>query len=356
LPRAWYSESVSNFILEDESSIVGMLTTNSCRDGFEVNPRQESAWQQEISVLKQQLQEADTSFMNIFLEFNIPRMGRRIDALILIESDRPHIVIIEFKVGSTTFSAQDIDQVLDYALELKNFHEGSHFAEILPILISTDSSVFVDGSFHFENVKEGILKPVCIGPDSLAQVINLIAYSLGDVSPEQWESSPYKPTPTIIEAARTLYANHDVTEIMRSEGSAVDIKMTSEKLGDIITHAQKSNRKTIAFVTGVPGAGKTLVGLNMATMKRDKNDEEHAVFLSGNGPLVKVLQEALARDEHERTGKRLSIARTSVKSFIQTYTISEMKTSEIAFALLMSMLLFSMKLNALGTRIKLLTL
>jgi len=317
MSRAWYKNSCEIFLEENSESIIGTIVSNSALHGFEATPPQVQAWQEEIRILQQQIQWVDFAHMDIFLEFNIPRMGKRIDALLLIKSDKPHIIIFEFKAGADKVYSQDIDQVMGYALELKNFHEGSHGADVFPVVVATDSSDIVGESFKFKEAKEGIYEPVCINSDSIACLIRSIAYQRGDVSPEAWENSPYKPTPTIIEAARALYANHDVREITRSEGSAANIKATSEKLIEIVADAKDKHKKIIAFVTGVPGAGKTLVGLNLATAKRSETDETHAVFLSGNGPLVKVLKEALARDEVERNGGTLTDARAKVKSFIQ---------------------------------------
>ena len=326
LSRAWYTDTVSRFLHESPDKIIGRMTTKSAQDGFETNPLQVQAWQEEINILQQQLCQVDFSSMNIFLEFNIPRMGRRIDALILIRSNKPHIVILEFKAGANAVHMTDLDQVMDYALELKNFHEGSHGADIFPILIPTEYQVKsvigknTDAPEHkdaFSVAKDGIYYPQSCGADGIAKILQHITYTLGNVVPEEWDASPYKPTPTIVEAARALYANHDVNEITRSEGSAATIKITSEKLVDLVSYAKDKHKKVIAFVTGVPGAGKTLVGLKLATQKRDEDDETHAVFLSGNGPLVEVLQEALARDDHTRNGVTKTEARTKVKSFIQ---------------------------------------
>ncbi|MCL2757372.1 MAG: DUF2075 domain-containing protein [Coriobacteriia bacterium] len=317
--RAWYKNSCDGFLVDNPETIVGALAAGSARDGFDATPQQIKAWLEEIYILKTQLKALDASNMDIFLEFNIPRMGKRIDALLFIKSDKPHLVILEFKVGMGKIQGQDIDQVMDYALELKNFHRGSHGADIFPVLILTElnASISNEHSLSMAAGLRGIARPICVGAYSLCTLIEMINYTKADTLSDQWEMTPYQPTPTIIEAARALYANHDVRDITRSEGSAASITETSEKLLSIITNAKERNRKTIAFVTGVPGAGKTLVGLNMATIKRDERDDAHAVFLSGNGPLVEVLQEALTRDEQERNGGTKYAARTKVKSFIQ---------------------------------------
>lgn len=139
---------------------------------------------------------------------------------------------------------------------------------------------------------------------------------------ESWQQGRYFPTPTILEAARALYNGHGVNEISRSDASATNLSKTAERIEAIIQTCRKNRLKAICFVTGVPGAGKTLVGLNTATRHRDKNSELYSVFLSGNGPLVKILCEALARDKVTRKREKgekatLKETRNEVKAFVQ---------------------------------------
>jgi hypothetical protein len=143
-----------------------------------------------------------------------------------------------------------------------------------------------------------------------------------DIDVQAWVSSGYKPTPTIIEAAQALYQGHKVDEITRSDAGAINLSQTAECIAQVIEDAKSKQHKAICFVTGVPGAGKTLAGLNLVTQRTNAHEDEHAVFLSGNGPLVDVLREALARDEHAQsklTGStiRKADAARKVKSFIQ---------------------------------------
>ena len=129
-------------------------------------------------------------------------------------------------------------------------------------------------------------------------------------------------TPTIIQAAQALYSQHSVDAIARNDAGARNLARTSRSIEQLIDDARANGRKAIAFVTGVPGAGKTLVGLDVATRRRDESKPSHAVFLSGNGPLVAVLREALIRDEVRRLaagGKRprKGDVGQKVKAFIQ---------------------------------------
>jgi len=139
---------------------------------------------------------------------------------------------------------------------------------------------------------------------------------------DEWAKSGYKPTPTIIEATLALYRGHSVAEISRSDASASNLSVTSGTVAKIIQDTRRLKQKAICFVTGVPGAGKTLVGLDAATKHISTKDELYSVFLSGNGPLVNVLQEALARDKvqlakERQTKVRKGIALSEVKAFIQ---------------------------------------
>src|SRR5207302_1429795 len=120
------------------------------------------------------------------------------------------------------------------------------------------------------------------------------------IDSEAWEQGRYMPTPTIIEAARALYGGHGVDEISRSDAAAVNLSRTSGAINEIIRTSRERDVKAICFVTGVPGAGKTLVGLKVATDHSRPEDKSHSTFLSGNQPLVSVMTEALARDRVER--------------------------------------------------------
>lgn len=311
--RAWYGAEVSVFLNTDSDTIIGRLTT-SC--GFVILQAQKNAWLTEIEILQQQLEGLKGS---IFLEFNIPRMGRRIDAVLLIGTI---VFVIEFKVGQATFDRAALDQVWDYALDLKNFHEASHLATIIPLLIATNANSRTAPNLHMDS--DGVYRPISVAPIGLRRTLDCILKSINGntIDAESWATASYFPTPTIIEAARALYAQHSVEEIARYDADAENLHSTSAHIEKLIDTARRDKRKVICFVTGVPGAGKTLVGLNIATHRRGKHQSTHAVFLSGNGPLVAVLREALTRDEVARLknkGIRVRKGKVaeSVKAFIQ---------------------------------------
>jgi hypothetical protein len=247
-------------------------------------------------------------------------MGRRIDVVLLIG---PVIFVLEFKVGEKDFLTYAIDQVWDYALDLKNFHDTSHEQYIAPVLIATEAKN-VEPIIALSPQNDKLFDPIKTNVDLLSEVIeNVLSLADGkDIDQSQWESGRYCPTPTIIEAAMALYNNHLVTEISRSDAGALNLSKTSDAISDVIRLSKDNAHKAICFVTGVPGSGKTLVGLNIATKHMSPSDDLYSVFLSGNGPLVKILREALARDKVRRGqeyGEKIKIgaARSKVKSFIQ---------------------------------------
>jgi hypothetical protein len=311
--NAYYVADVAKFIATTLDAILGNITANS---DFAVDTAQRDAWVAQIEVLKPALDGVEGK---IFLEFNVPRIGSRIDAVLI---SGPAIFVIEFKVGEKDFRRDDLNQAWDYALDLKNFHKGSHHAPIIPILVATHApwSDTVPSVPH----KDYVSPPVRCNSNGLRQLIHAaLDHAAGDnLDTQQWGDSPYQPTPTIIEAAQTLYAQHSVDAIARHDAGARNLKVTSQRVEELVEEARQNQRKIIIFVTGVPGAGKTLVGLNVATKKRDQTQPTHAVFLSGNGPLVNVLREALTRDEVARLRKRLDKTRKGVvaqkvKAFIQ---------------------------------------
>lgn len=314
MPREYYSDSIQSFIETAGDSIIGRLTKNS---EFDVERAQTGAWLEQIEILKKVLPVHDGS---IYFEYSIPRMGRRIDNVLLIG---PVIFVLEFKVGEHEFPAYAIDQVWDYALDLKNFHEASHAPVIAPILISTKApSGLRTVAVTAQNDK--VLIPIRTNAEQLGDAINdVLRFVDGEnIDRGNWEKGRYCPTPTIIEAAMALYAGHSVAEISRSDAGAINLSQTSQAISELIIDSKKRSRKTICFLTGVPGAGKTLVGLNIANKHFDSKNELYSVFLSGNGPLVAILREALTRDKvrHEKErGKKMTkgTAMSAVKAFIQ---------------------------------------
>ncbi|MDX6446444.1 MAG: hypothetical protein QOH71_3518 [Blastocatellia bacterium] len=314
MKRDYYSDSIANFLNTSTNEILGTLARNS---GFTIEQTQRDAWLEEIAILKIALRNTDGS---IYFEYSIPRMGKRIDTVLLIGSA---LFVLEFKIGDREFTSYAMNQAYDYALDLKNFHETSRELLIAPIVIATNAlapSPAITTTVHDDKVLVPMRCTIELLPDILRRVLEFAGNE--SIDSGQWERGRYSPTPTIIEAAMALYNSHSVKEISRNDAAAINLSTTSAAISDIIQSARANPFKAVCFVTGVPGAGKTLVGLNIATQRRDESDDLYSVFLSGNGPLVDILREALARDRVRRAkeaGKRArkGEAMSEVKAFIQ---------------------------------------
>lgn len=312
--RAYYNSTIFNFLNEDIDSIYGKISGKYDLNKLAI--QQSNAWKSQIKILKSQL----SSFKgNIYFEFTIPRMGKKVDNILIIDNC---LFVLEFKIGSNNYEKYALDQAFDYGLDLNNFHEGSHNKNIIPILIADEGK---DVEIYLKKSIDNLHETICANSVNLEVVIKSVLKSLENneiINSDNWEKSIYKPTPTIIEAATALYKKHNVEEISRSDSGAENLSITSNCISEIIDYSKQNNKKSICFITGVPGAGKTLAGLNIANLRSDYEKEEHAVFLSGNGPLVDVLKEALTRDK-VKSAKEKNIyitkdtAKNEVKSFIQ---------------------------------------
>ena len=313
--RAHYSSSIDSFLKTAPNEIVGELTRAHTRT---LEQTQLNAWLEQIAILKRGLSNRSG---RIYFEYAIPRLGKRIDVVLLLG---PVIFVLEFKVGESHFTSSALDQVTDYCLDLKNFHESSYNAFIAPILVAT-ASRHITPIVCTTPKRDKLLAPLRSTVPLLSTVLDeVLRFTSGesDIDPDAWERGRYCPTPTIIEAALALYKGHSVDDITRHEADKPDISLTTESIDEIIRLSRDGNFKSICFVTGVPGAGKTLVGLNTATRHQNTEDGLYSVFLSGNGPLVAILREALARDNIENEKARgvtvrKGEARSRVSSFIQ---------------------------------------
>jgi hypothetical protein len=307
---AYYGATVGEFLATVPDALIGhmaMADTRAAVDGEQLR-----AWEEEVTILREALVDLDGT---LFLEFDVPRLGSRIDAALVCG---PAVFPIEFKCGEQRFTTEAYNQAWDYGLDLKNFHQASHAAPVFPILVATRAT---ESDVRWQPAHDdGVRPPRRSTPEDLRLAIqNALTHADGPVlDGDAWGRAPYQPTPTIIEAARALYSRHTVEAITRNDAGAKNLQVTSGRVEEIIEQARERHEKAIVFVTGVPGAGKTLVGLNVATRRRTFG-EARAVFLSGNGPLVAVLQEALTRDEFRRLNgaTRKGEIRQKVKPFIQ---------------------------------------
>ena len=321
MARCLYHSSFQNFMKADNNSLFGTLCENY--HGEAITTTRE-AWREEISVLKDALRNFDNDGEIIF-EYDIPRLGKRIDVVLLLKGI---IFCIEFKVGASRILETDIDQVLDYALDLKNFHKFSDDRIIVPILVATKYQN-LSSNIQMSVYDDKVVNPLVTGETGIANLIVKVLEYFPNESPvnPSWVISPYAPTPTIIEAAKTLYENHSVENITRHEADKVSTDRTIAYILKVVQDSKRENKKSICFVTGVPGAGKTLVGLEVAIKQTYQGNQEPvkdegAVYLSGNGPLVAVLNEALAQDNYKKCRekgelKKLTDSRREVSKSIQ---------------------------------------
>ena len=308
MQRSYYSARIREFLDEKPETLLGKLMVS---DEFSTTDLQKNAWRKEIDILQDQLRSVENG--DIAFEYTIPRMGHRIDVVCIIHG---LIFLLEFKVGDSEYRKSTADQVMDYALDLKYFHELSADRYIIPISIPTEAPSVCNEVSFMEDKISNVLK--CT-KDNIGLTIGSVLSSVQDqdLSIADWINSRYAPTPTIIEAAQAMYRNHSVKDISRNDAGAHNLTATTETINQIIDDCKRNHKKAICFVTGVPGAGKTLAGLNIANERHNFDADEHAVFLSGNGPLVDILQAALAKDRSSRAGITIAEAKKETKAFIQ---------------------------------------
>jgi len=323
MARYFYYSDIRSFLHESVEEIFGKLSMN---DEYDTAATQKFAWEEEINTMKDVLRMYQNEQGWILFEYTIPRIGKRIDVVLLL---RERIFAIEFKAGQEDILHADVDQVLDYALDLKNFHQGSAERMIAPILVPTENDK-VSTTCTLSHYDDGIYEPMIANKEALGDIIGRV---LGQVIPHKeykvalrdWVRSRYEPTPTIVEAASALYNQHSVEEITRHEAEGEQLERTTKYVMQVIHETKERKGKSICFVTGVPGAGKTLVGLNVAIQQSEQvtnGKRDLAVYLSGNGPLVAVLTEALARDKQRQEKEKgirynITTARREVSQFIQ---------------------------------------
>lgn len=318
--RFFYSCTIADFMTKTVDEIVGALTQ---ADTYDINKETSSSWVEEIQTLKDSLA-VYANRGSLYFEYNIPRMGRRADVIALIDDI---VFVLEYKTSEQRFTREGLVQVWDYALDLKNFQEGSRERILIPILVAPKEKDH-NCLFKLKHFEDHVYEPLLTNGARLKECLDSTIQQLthhtvySSARDDIWAKSGYEPTPTIIEAAVALYEENTVEDITKHGG---DIEKASEELRRIIDYCRTNQRKAICFITGVPGAGKTLIGLNTAI--EQFNCGEKAVYLSGNFPLVEVLQEALTRDfvrrdkikakQERRKACSKAEAKSKVKAFIQ---------------------------------------
>lgn len=312
--------SLSGFVIADDSQLLGELTDSVSSTGVQsTRTTQIETWKLQIALMKRSAQELmerheAAKCWHLILEYELPRRQKRPDAVLLADD---LILVVEFKVGATAHDASSRWQVEDYCLNLRDFHGGSAGHTIVPVLCSTAAPSVVGAS---------VASGSHVAPIRLANAEDLFSVLLAahralhvpggsPINADAWADAPYRPTLSVIEAAERLYENHDVREI--SHSYACNLDATTDMLAEVIREARVQNRRYVCFVTGVPGAGKTLTGLNVVhdpSLRAEGGPS--GIFLSGNGPLVKVVREALVLSQ-QRAGRRRQDSAHEVSTFIQ---------------------------------------
>jgi hypothetical protein len=318
--QKYFNSSTINFLKCDVDAVIGRLVSIAADAGFHSQLHsQTDAWRLQIEVLQGALScpalGGDLEHGWLLLEYPIPRRGKRIDAVLLAAG---LVIVIEFKCGARDYARDAVSQVEDYGLDLRDFHKPSHGRTIVPILVATEAPTVPIPAPTTSDPVQPVWRA---NRQNLGERIAACVASLG-VGAEpfalssDWSEGEYLPTPTIIKAAQALYAGQNVREISRCHGGAENLTRTTEVVIEAVSRARDTGRKVICFITGVPGAGKTLAGLNIVH-NQALHEKDLGVFLSGNGPLVRVLTEALARDHAERQEVALAESRRKVSTFIQ---------------------------------------
>lgn len=319
--KSYFFSTISQFLCEEPDTILGVLTRYGADHGFATSPEQTIAWENQIFGLQEKLKNSGCSG-DIIFEYDIVRMGKRIDVVLLIK----HMVFsLEFKNGATQYLARDAEQAEDYALDLKNFHKESENLYVCPILVATNAPKKPN---IVDSYSDKQVRLQYANSQNMMECISAVYEKYGSneaIDAVKWYNSPYCPTPTIIEAAVAAYRDHSVSEIANSEAGQANIDACEEQVNSIVTYAKENHKKCICFITGVPGAGKTLVGLDLAA--KNLSVSSKAVYLSGNGPLIAVLRQALINNtilQRKRTngGKKVEKAdrkqiEDAIKAFIQ---------------------------------------
>ncbi|MEJ5239319.1 MAG: DUF2075 domain-containing protein [Limisphaera sp.] len=322
---AFYRASVSDFLNADPATVIGQLHLQSRHAVSNMRTATVVSWERTVTALRDALREVAAGIptarrWGLLLEYEIPRRNCRIDCVLLAGQ---LVIILELKTGATGSASAAKRQVEHYAIELRDFHAESRNRRIVPVAVLSGSTLF---QLQLDPDEADLVQPVQITGDvTLSRTLLAVAHVHeaairgGQIDLAAWDESAYAPIPNIVEAAQMLFAGQSVREISHAHTDAYNLTKTTDVLVDAVQRAQRERRKAVCFVTGVPGAGKTLAGLNVVHSPDLLRDGRPVgAFLSGNGPLVKVLIEALAQDHHRRTRETLAESRRRARTFIQS--------------------------------------
>jgi Uncharacterized conserved protein (DUF2075) len=318
---SFYLATVQEFLAENDEHVLARLEVAYANRGYTSQYSDQTlTWQRDITSLRRSLQQCvarseSSRSWGLLLEFSVPRKEMRLDTVLLIQDV---IVVLEAKTERAASQAKR--QIEEYSLLLYYFHKGSNEHRIVPIIVSSEA-VGVDLVASNRRELNPQLFASWVAPvvrstwQDLSSLLLAIEKPFGSqMLAEAWDNSPYFPVPSILEAATALRSGLSIREIAHSEASEHEIENVRQAVQSYMARARAENHHAICFLTGVPGSGKTLVGLSLA--HSDENKAEAIHFMSGNGPLVQVLQ-FLFTQESKRSGAKAAQARAEAKTLIE---------------------------------------
>nr|WP_282572267.1 DUF2075 domain-containing protein [Roseomonas acroporae] len=314
---------VASFLATPAEGIVARLADAQSRRFRGGEPAQSGAWDIQVATLRRALAELlpEAAGWHLLLEYDLLRLEKRIDAVLL--TDRA-VFSLEFKCRARRFEPADQRQAEDYALDLHDFHAGCRAWPVIPVLVATEAPTPDNPApLLLPAVAEVQRASAASLPGLLRGLQAAIPAPATPLDAAAWLAAPYRPVPNIVEAATLLYARNSVAEIAATRADAANLGRTTAAIRDAIARAAARGERRVLFVTGIPGAGKTLCGLNAAF---GALRGAGAAFLTGNAPLVAVLREALARnaageDRHalRPARQRTTAALQNVHRFLEQY-------------------------------------
>ena len=309
--RPWFTQSLGEFRRQTPAQIAASLAYEQAARFGTLELKQRDSWEASAALLQDALAEGDASW-HIFMECDLLRLEKRADAILL--TDRA-IFVLEFKMGAQKPDLTDLRQTDNYAMDLHDFHAGSRGVPIIPILIAPSMPQRdLDLPLFWHGVAPVMIANGAMLRDIVARAQAAIPLPITPIEPEAWARSAYRPVPSILEAARLLYQRNAVPDIGATRADAHNLTRTTEAIARVIARARADGGRYVVFVTGIPGAGKTLCGLNLVF---GALREDGAAFLSGNVPLVTVLRKALAQDAAPQGGKAREAAERAALTALQ---------------------------------------